>query len=302
MNSTSSLLQTGLLEFMHALGEINNKLILVGGFGLHLKQMHIQSEEKRTLLSELPVSRSTQDLDIMLELSVLIDQNLFKKVRDTLLELNFEVVEYNKSWQWIKKISNYMGYDSGNRHFEIVIDILTGPPDDVAKQLKWNPKKDPRRARPKGGRRMGLHARPNTEALNFEDYNIIIPISGQLLNNSTYSTEVRVASPFTYLLMKLFAFRDQYNNKNKDNGSHHALDLYRIVALMLEDEYEYTIQKVKEMYDYPTVITAKEIAKEFFFDENSFGMIRMQEHINFTKNLDRKSFREVIREIFETPV
>ena len=39
--------------------------------------------------------------------------------------------------------------------------------------------------------------------------------------------------------MKLFAFHDRKDDPGKGKGSHHALDLYAIIAMMTEPEYEF---------------------------------------------------------------
>ena len=40
----------------------------------------------------------------------------------------------------------------------------------------------------------------------------------------------------TYILMKLFAFRGRKDDPAKGMAQHHALDLYRVVAMLTEDE------------------------------------------------------------------
>ena len=42
--------------------------------------------------------------------------------------------------------------------------------------------------------------------------------------------------------MKLFAFRDRFEDPNKKFGRYHALDLYTILATTTEKEWEYTLQ------------------------------------------------------------
>lgn len=47
-----------------------------------------------------------------------------------------------------------------------------------------------------------------------------------------------IPNSFTFLLTKLHAFRDRVNDERKNLALHHALDLYRIVAMMTRDEYD----------------------------------------------------------------
>ena len=43
-------------------------------------------------------------------------------------------------------------------------------------------------------------------------------------------------------MMKLFAFRDRKEDEDKDLGRHHALDLYTIVAMQVESEYQESLR------------------------------------------------------------
>ncbi len=44
-------------------------------------------------------------------------------------------------------------------------------------------------------------------------------------NGEPTEAQIRVPQPFTYLKMKLFAFRDRKVDEAKNLGRHHALDL-----------------------------------------------------------------------------
>ena len=45
-------------------------------------------------------------------------------------------------------------------------------------------------------------------------------------------------------MMKLFAFRDRKEDRDKNLGRHHALDLYAIVAMQVESEYQESLRWV----------------------------------------------------------
>src|SRR5690606_38103968 len=106
--------------------------------------------------------------------------------------------------------------------------------------LEQNPliQADARRARPNSKIRPQLHAHPTDGALGLEEASVTIEIDGTLSDGTSTSAQIRIPHPFTYLLMKLTAFRDRRNDQEKDLGRHHALDVFRIVAMMTEGDID----------------------------------------------------------------
>ncbi len=282
-----------LLEILQAVEDFEYQPILVGGYGLHLKQTYVQGKEQH-LLRSLPKSRATRDLDVMLDLNVVIERELFVQFRDVLLSLGFEAVDRNKFWQWNKSI------ELDGSYFDVIVDLLTGPVAEHQEQLKLDSKNNPRRVRSKG-KSVSFHTRTTREALEFDLATSNIPVSGALLDGSTYEAQVRIASPFTYLLMKLAAFRDQYNNKVKEYGRHHSLDVFRIIGLMTEDEYKYTQLRIQDLQNSEVVQDATDIVKEFFAKPVGMGVIRLKEHSLFTDELQVDEFLDVLSELFLLP-
>lgn len=52
---------------------------------------------------------------------------------------------------------------------------------------------------------------------------------------------------FPYLMMKPFAFHDRRDDPQKDVGRHHALDLYTVVGMMTEGEYDRAVATGREL-------------------------------------------------------
>lgn len=76
MNDAQSILKTSLLDLLYELRDDNIPLILGGGYGLYLKQVHLQATlESPTLIAgELwPAPRATEDLDILLRTEIVLD-------------------------------------------------------------------------------------------------------------------------------------------------------------------------------------------------------------------------------------
>jgi hypothetical protein len=74
-------LKTALIELLHEIKDTDIKLIIGGGFGIYLKVDHVRQSGIRTLLRELPETRSTNDLDLFLRPSLLIDSGKLKAFR-----------------------------------------------------------------------------------------------------------------------------------------------------------------------------------------------------------------------------
>ena len=83
---------------------------------------------------------------------------------------------------------------------------------------------------------------------------------------------------FPFALMKLGALRDRINDPNKDEGRHHALDLYRIVAMLTEDEDAVASELAKQHADNDILLRAIRVVDELLLPADGLGRIRMLEH------------------------
>lgn len=264
----SDQLNVTLLNLLDRLTKRNLKVILGGGYGLYLKQLHLMTHQSaRTLLpiEAWPRPRSTSDLDIFFPPELLVSLADMEKVRSILDEMNFQPIAGSEYWQFVNPVN------------EVRIDLLTGPIEDVDKgKLKF----DGRRARPKGN--LQLHAHPVPEAIDLED------------NLETVSAGVNVPSPFTYLLMKITAFGDQFENPDKDQGRHHALDVYRIVAMLNEDQFGQTKMQFEKAKNSEYVKRAVHLCEQYFADDTSVGILRMKEHAFYDTNMQISDFRDAL--------
>jgi predicted nucleotidyltransferase len=69
-----------------------------------------------------------------------------------------------------------------------------------------------------------------------------IVLSGALSSGEPSKAEIFLPHPYTFAMMKLFAFRDRVEDADKDFGRYHALDLYTILATTTEDEWAYALK------------------------------------------------------------
>ena len=118
------------------------------------------------------------------------------------------------------------------------IDLLVGPFGPFKDRLKTA---KPPRVRPKAEKKGRLHAHDTPEAVGVEDEPLFVPVQGPRSTGEECQAVVCLPQAFSYALMKLFAFRDRKDDPDprKDKGRHHALDLYAVVAMTTEPEYDF---------------------------------------------------------------
>ncbi|NBQ15996.1 MAG: hypothetical protein EBU31_15625, partial [Proteobacteria bacterium] len=87
-----------LLDLDAALGG-GADLMVGGGFGLYLKQLHLEKSGVRTLLprSRWPQARTTQDIDLFLRAEIVADVARMERLREVLDQLGF-LVEEDAKW------------------------------------------------------------------------------------------------------------------------------------------------------------------------------------------------------------
>ena len=278
-------LKTSLLDLHRKLRGRGIRLILGGGYGLFLKQRHLRAQNVRTRLSMdmWPEARSTSDLDVFLRAEVVTDSKLMGVVRKALDDLDYRVVEEAKFYQFIKELP---------RKGHVKLDLLVGPLGTHEGQAR----RDKRRVHPIPS--VDLHAHPVDEALCVEEACMEIAVDGHLSTGEDYQGCVFVPQGFSYLLMKLFAFRDRKDDDDKDMGRHHSLDILRIVAMMTQEECQTTLTKCREYSSHNSLKEARRIVREHFADEESIGVLRMREHPLFRREIDLEAFLEDLHSFF----
>ena len=279
-------LTANLLDLLFELRELPVPLTIGGGFGLYLKRMWLDETRERTLFSQLPMSRATNDLDLFVRADVLCDLQSMKAVATALDRLGYEAVPEAKYMQW-KKHFDLLGQDR-----EIKVDLLVGPLGKFRERLHVKGV----RARPVGP--IKLHAHTVEEAVHIDESPVTITISGRRTNGEPAEAQIHVPQPFTYLMMKLFAFRDRKMDEDKNLGRHHALDLYTIIAMQVESEYQESLRLGNLYTGEGHVDTAREIVRSDFAEPRSMGVIRLREHPLFRTEFPVPDFLAVLGEIF----
>ena len=238
-------------------------------------------------MDQWPEPRSTNDLDLFLRPELLIESSKLKPLVSAIAELGYEVVPGAEKYQFAKPGPD--GTDVGG----IKIDILTGP------QSRFNGtpvKTDTRRARPKPS--VGIHAHPVDEALTLEEGLLPIVLTGNLSSGDDWESEIFLPHPYTFSMMKLFAFRDRVEDPNKEFGRYHVLDLYTILATTTEKEWEYALHLRDQYKDDPPAKEAGNLVSEYFSSQERLGMIRLMESPYYQPELQNDDFMSALLEMF----
>jgi hypothetical protein len=280
-------LQTSLLDLLHEMEGSEVKIIIGGGFGIYLKVAHVAEERHRTLFRECPEPRSTNDLDLFLRPELLIESAKLQPLAEAIKRLGYQVVSGAEKYQFVKLGPG--GADAGS----VKIDILTGP---QSRFKRTKVKVDARRARPIPS--IGIHAHPVDEALTLEDGLLPIVLSGVLSSGEPSKAEIFLPHPYTFTMMKLFAFRDRLGDADKDFGRYHALDLYTILATTTEDEWVYALKLRDQNRDQPGMKEAGRLVSEHFSATDRLGIIRLKESPYYRLQLQLDEFMSALQVLF----
>jgi hypothetical protein len=280
-------LQTALLDLLQKVHDSEIRLIAGGGFGIYLKTNHIINSGMRTLLDQWPEPRSTNDLDLFLRPELLIESSKLKPLVSAIADLGYQVVPGAEKYQFVKP-------GPGNTQAgSVKIDILTGP---QSRFQGTRVKADARRARPKPS--VGIHAHPVDEALTLEEGLLPITLAGTLSSGDPWESEIFLPHPYTFSMMKLFAFRDRLNDPKKEFGRYHALDLYTILATTTEGEWKHALQLRDQNKNDPFTIEAGHLVSKYFSTPERLGMIRLMESPYYRPELQNEEFISALQELF----
>jgi hypothetical protein len=280
-------LETSLLDLLFEIEGSDIKLIIGGGFGIFLKTEHVQRRGAHTLLREWPEPRSTNDLDLFLRTEILIESVKLKPLAEAISRLGYKVVPGAEKYQFSKPGPG--GAAAGT----VKLDILTGP---QTRFRATRVKADARRVRPNPS--VGIHAHPVDEAPTLEEGLLPVSLTGQLSSGKPWKSEVFIPHPYTFLMMKLFAFKDRLNDPNKEFGRYHALDLYSILSTTSEEEWRHALLLRDRYRDQPYVLEAGHLVSENFSALDCLGMIRLRESPYYHPRLQIHDFMSALQELF----
>ena len=125
-----------------------------------------------------------------------------------------------------------------------------------------------------------------------------IMLTGNLSSGEIWESEIFLPHPYTFSMMKLFAFRDRLDDPDKEFGRYHALDLYTILATTTEDEWASSLQLRDQYKKHPPAIEAGNLVSECFSSRERIGMIRLMESPYYRPELQNEDFMSALQEMF----
>lgn len=288
MNNPFDLLQSNLLDLLYELEGSGIRITIGGGYGLYLKRQQIEMSKADTLLSFIPPARSTNDLDVFLQTEVIADLESAKLVSEALKRVGCIVVEASRNFQFVRSIQH-----NGQLN-QIKFDLLTKMPIDQPEQQI-----EVKGIRVKNRKSGGIHAHLTKEAVAIDDTPTAIQITGKRTSGEDYAASVYIPQVYSYLTMKLFAFRDyETEKKDPEQARKHALDLYSIVAMTMAEELAIAEQLRQKYRQTPEAQEAGRIVNGFFSQSTDFGIIRLRENQLSIPDNEVAEFKLLLSDLF----
>ena len=258
---TTDILRTELTTLASALAEHEVPLIIGGGYGLLLRQEHIERSRAKTIRA-IPTARSTNDIDVFLSTEIMINADKLIALRQVLEAQGFTSIQGAEHYQFSREVT-YRGVPR-----VLKVDLLAPPPRDLPHGTGI--KVDKRRIRNAAAK--GIHAHTTPEAFSITENTTLLILSDNV------PISVLLPHPYSFMVLKLFAYRDRKDDPRKDLGHYHAFDLYRIVAMITEDEYQ-SAERMRDAFDSDDIAKeARRIVGEFFGGPDGAGALAILEY------------------------
>lgn len=136
----------------------------------------------------------------------------------------------------------------------------------------------------------------------FEEGLLQTPLAGPLSTGVFWQAEVYLPQPYTFLTMKLFAFRDRVHDANKEFGRYHALDMYTILATTMAPEWDFALELSRRYRKDPNMLEAGQLVSDHFSALDRLGMIRLRESPYYRPGLQLRDFMTALKELFPSGV
>lgn len=78
--------------------------------------------------------------------------------------------------------------------------------------------------------------------------------------------------------MKLHAFKDRLRKNDQAKVGHHAMDVYRVVSMMTEEQYDQAKSFLRSNASKDVVKSAVEIVSDDFRQTDGTGILKILEH------------------------
>jgi hypothetical protein len=285
-------LNNELVKIAKALEPRDVKLIIGGGYGLALKTQQIIDSGKMTRL-EIPPARSTEDIDLFLQLEIITDAEKMEAIRGVLENLNY------------KPVANFFQFETDIElpagQGTIKVDLLAPSPqtEDQRERVKISKP----RIRPHNAK--NIHAYLTEAAITIEEKLTLLSLS-----HDQNTAEVFLPHPYTFLVLKLFALRDHLKKEKESSedqtkepkAQEHAFDIYRIVSMFTETEWGEAKELANQYRADEIIMEAREITSAIFGSLVAEGSLAVRRHaatVGFEiENSDLQKILDDLHELF----
>ncbi len=272
-----------LVDLKRRLDQERIPFLLGGGMGLWLRDSFMHGH-RSPRYPRRPESRSTNDLDLLLTTTVVVNPSTMNNLRDVLHEFGFSsVVDF---MQFSRE------FTSGGQKRTVKVDLLGAPPPAAQREKV---KISPPRIRPKEV--SGIHAYLTPEAKSIQIAPVTLDLSPALPGNE--SGDVQIPSSMNYLILKLHAFKDRHEitDKNPDGGRHHAFDIFRIVTDMRETDWESAAGHISAERGEEYLQIAAYLTRRYFREVSALGVTRIRQNRGYQRY--RAEFDSYLPHFFE---
>lgn len=264
MSAEHDPLVAALVELAQELDRSDVPVVLGGGMSHYLRLRFMSKQTPRYPIEF--AARSTADLDFFLSSKLIVDREKMERLRDAVLRLGYEARPGSEHFIFVKNV------DVHGAQRAMQVDLMGAPPEPEDAGLVDI---DELRIKPKGIK--GIHGRQTPESAGVELSKRIIDISRLGPYPPLVRPVLSIPSAFNYLILKVFALRDQLNEEAKDNGRHHAFDMFATVARMDEEDWKSAGEHLVAHASREYLREAVTIVRELFATKTSSGTIRLRE-------------------------
>jgi hypothetical protein len=278
-------LVTALLDLAAELPELPTPVLVGGGFGLYLKQLHLEEQDVVDTLfppERWAPARATEDIDLLLPTEIIVSSRHMRSIRNALDRLAY------------KPEVEHFQFTRNTSQGRVKIDFLTC---DVSREQRSKTRIKPPRVQPV--EKVQLHAYLTKEALALGHAPFELTLNGFRSSGEPATLRVYIPNPFTYLLMKLHAFHDRLNDERKNLAAHHAVDIYRIISMLTRDEFELVKSLAASNQEAKPVINAALIVGRAFGTPDSVGVLRLKSGLTGAGSLSDDQVHEFISSLKE---
>lgn len=240
-------------------------LIVGGGYGLQLRSQWANENNLTTSFEEIPMARTSDDIDVFLHLEILTSPEKHETIREIMEGLNYVPRPEARNFQFVHQ--EEVEEDLGRRP---KIDLLAENPEDVDEV-----ELDPPRARSKNASDT-IHGRFVEEAINIDENLRRISVSYEDMK-----APVHLPHPIHYGILKLFATRDHLEDPDSDAEfqQYHSFDLFMILGLTTEEDWDNREHVLDSLDGSKQLQETRSIIEDYFSSDSDRGTIALKEFL-----------------------